>query len=175
MSTDTVLRDVSIQAVRNAVVAELRRAVEIHGWFVSKHHALGVLLEEWDELKETITHDESPKRIYEEAIQVSAMAMEIAVMYGPVIVDNPNHTPPPENPTSGSCKGYWGPQSSGGQGEQKRLMQGCPELARRHDKACNVEPIATTRKKVCPNCNNTGVAWEDTPKDPSFFSDGYAR
>ncbi|KKN71180.1 hypothetical protein LCGC14_0423430 [marine sediment metagenome] len=119
MSTDKVLRDVAVQDVRNAVVTEMYRAVEMHGWFVSKHHALGVLLEEWDELKETITHDESPERIYEEAIQVSAMAMEIAVMYGPTVIDNPNHTPPP----SGAVTAVPEPLRSTGQpGALKRIF-----------------------------------------------------
>lgn len=45
----------------------------------SRHEGLGVLLEEFEELKEAIYDDEQPYRIVEEATQVAAVAVRILV------------------------------------------------------------------------------------------------
>ncbi len=74
------------------------------------------------------------------------------------------------------CKGYWGPQYSGGQGEQKRMMQGCPELSRRAGGwPGGGRGYGDDWNKHCPNCDNYGVAPGDTPKEPTLIDDGLAR
>ena len=70
-----------LQASR-ALVSELYRAKEQHNWFNSRHEGYAVLLEEVDELWDVIKGDGSPTKIYEEAIQIGAMALEMAVQYG---------------------------------------------------------------------------------------------
>ncbi len=53
-----------------------------HGWFASRHEGWGVIAEEWKELQAVIMLNEGPERIWEEAIQLSAMALEMAVQFG---------------------------------------------------------------------------------------------
>lgn len=92
---------------------------------------------------------------------------------GEVVVketDNPYHYAPDMGP----CKGYWGPQYSGSQGEQKRMKQSCPELRRRVSKQMGYNDDDWNKR--CPNCNNLGTAPWDTPTpEPSFIEDGIAR
>ena len=60
-----------------AITEEMVRARLKHGpcnW--SKHEFYGVLLEEVDELWETIKKDEPPQRLLEELIQVAAVCAE---------------------------------------------------------------------------------------------------
>lgn len=55
----------------------------------STHESLGVLLEEFDELKESI-HTNSADRIYKEAVQVAAVAYRLALevaMGSPAFLD----------------------------------------------------------------------------------------
>ena len=63
--------------------AEARRAVEEHHGFASFHEGYAVLKEEveelWDEIKLKAAN-RSRKRIHDEAIQVAAMALEIAAI-----------------------------------------------------------------------------------------------
>ncbi len=49
------------------------------------------------------------------------------------------------------CTGYWGPIFSGGQGEQKRLLQSCSELARQRGGF-----LGEGADKECPACHNSG-------------------
>lgn len=64
-------------SVRQRINAEVSRAQTKYGPFTSTHEALGVLIEEVDELKEAI-HANSMKSIEIEAIQVSAVARRLA-------------------------------------------------------------------------------------------------
>jgi hypothetical protein len=57
--------------------AEAATAAERYGDFTSTHEALGVLSEEWDELREAI-HANDLGRIYREAVQVAAVALRLA-------------------------------------------------------------------------------------------------
>ena len=58
---------------------EAGAARERYGPFTSTHEALGVLCEEFDELKEAI-HQNALGSIQNEAIQVSAVAFRLAVI-----------------------------------------------------------------------------------------------
>ena len=59
------------------VVREYQRAKTIFPErFHSRHEAYAVVLEEMDELWETIKHNEPVERIREEAVQVAAMVMQ---------------------------------------------------------------------------------------------------
>ena len=63
--------------------AETRRAVEEHGGFASFHEGYGVLQEEVEELWAEIKLNgasRSRRRVHDEAIQVAAMAIEIAAI-----------------------------------------------------------------------------------------------
>lgn len=65
--------------LRGEIVKEAARAVEKHGPFHSFHEGHAVLHEEFDELWDEIkAQDQSPERIYEEAIQVAAMGLRLA-------------------------------------------------------------------------------------------------
>lgn len=59
------------------VVREAARAESRFGTLRSTHEALGVLLEEFDELKDAI-HRNSREDIRKEAIQVAAVALRLA-------------------------------------------------------------------------------------------------
>jgi len=67
----------------NAVLTELHRATAIYTSFQSAHEGYAILLEEVDELWETIKMKQSiPERnrlMYEEAIQVAAMAIRLCL------------------------------------------------------------------------------------------------
>lgn len=64
--------------VWNEVLDEAARATEKYGYPTSTHESLGVLLEEFDELKEAI-HANAPDRVTHEAIQVAAVAYRLAL------------------------------------------------------------------------------------------------
>ena len=64
-------------AILQAIEAEISRAEDMHGKFNSTHEALGVLLEEFDELKEAI-HANDRTRIWRESIQVASVAYRLA-------------------------------------------------------------------------------------------------
>ncbi len=64
------------------VVAELESAVVEHGWFASRHEAWGVIAEEWGEVKAEIWADGPAIDLRKEAIQLAAMALELAVQFG---------------------------------------------------------------------------------------------
>lgn len=62
---------------------ELTQAIAKHGAFPSLPHGMNVLFEEVDELWDVVKlRHPDPVNIKEEALQVAAMAMEIAAMYG---------------------------------------------------------------------------------------------
>lgn len=66
----------------NSVSFEVNRANSLYGDFHSLHEAYAVLLEEVDELWEQVRkkeEDRSPGRIVEEAIQIAAVALRIAL------------------------------------------------------------------------------------------------
>lgn len=68
----------AIDEILTEIRAEAERA---HGKFgppISTHESLGVLLEEFDELKEAI-HDNAADRIMREAIQVASVAYRLAL------------------------------------------------------------------------------------------------
>lgn len=60
-----------------AVEAEAARAQERYGDFSSTHEALGVLSEEWDELRAAI-HANDLDAVQREAVQVAAVAYRLA-------------------------------------------------------------------------------------------------
>ena len=68
-----------------AIIAEYQRASAIHGPFNSAHEGYAVILEELDELWETIKNrkhvppDDYMHGLTEEAIQVGAMALRILI------------------------------------------------------------------------------------------------
>ena len=66
----------------NAAITEMQSAIAKHGWFNSRHEGYAALLEEMDELWDEIKADGPPQRIFAEAVQVGAMALEIAAQYG---------------------------------------------------------------------------------------------
>lgn len=56
-----------------------------------------------------------------------------------------------------TCAGYWGPVFSGGQGEQKRLLQSCPELDRRQGHRPGTgKGYPESWDRRCTACGNTG-------------------
>jgi len=67
-----------MKSLLQAIDAEVSRAEDIHGQFNSTHEALGVLLEEFDELKEAI-HANNRTRIWREDVQVAAVAYRLAL------------------------------------------------------------------------------------------------
>lgn len=60
-----------------AIDAEAFRAAEKYGPFASVHEAIGVLVEEWDELRAAM-HANDLGAIHREAIQVAAVAARLA-------------------------------------------------------------------------------------------------
>ena len=72
-----------IQGTLSDIGTELRRAVEVHRAMVSAHEGYAILLEEVDELWTEIKNKEQDAAaIRKEAIQVAAMALEIAILFG---------------------------------------------------------------------------------------------
>lgn len=71
-----------IKQAGHDIYAEMQRAIEIHGWLNSPHEAWGVIEEEWLELRDAIKGNESKEAIYEESVQLAAMALEMAVQFG---------------------------------------------------------------------------------------------
>lgn len=63
----------------SAARIEAGRAEMQYGDFTSTHEALGVLVEEWDELRAAI-HDNAAAAIRDEAIQVAAVALRLAAL-----------------------------------------------------------------------------------------------
>lgn len=67
-----------------AVETEYRDATEAHGLFSSAHEGYAVLLEEvdelWDEVKKRASR--SRRGMYDECVQVAAMAMKFALAFG---------------------------------------------------------------------------------------------
>lgn len=61
------------------IQAEAKRAAEQYGNPASSHESLGVLLEEFDELKQAI-HDNDQEAVIHEAIQVAAVAYRLALI-----------------------------------------------------------------------------------------------
>lgn len=61
-----------LSSILNEVKAEVNRAHKKYGKFRSSHEAYAVLLEESEELWETIRKKQPPERSREEAIQVAA-------------------------------------------------------------------------------------------------------
>jgi len=65
------------------IAVELKRALRKHRTMASGHEGYAVLLEEVDELWDEIkAQKQSAVKIRKEAIQVAAMALEIAVRFG---------------------------------------------------------------------------------------------
>lgn len=62
--------------------AEMQKAIGEHDWFASRHEGYAVIHEELDELWDEVKGNGPPERIYAEAIQVAAMAMEFAAQFG---------------------------------------------------------------------------------------------
>ena len=58
---------------------ELKRAEEKFSPLASRHEGFAVLLEEVDELKDTIWHNKCDESVEEEATQVAAMAIRFMV------------------------------------------------------------------------------------------------
>ncbi len=72
-----------MEAMLNDILSEVVKATSKHGMFNTKHEAWGVLDEEVNlELKLAILRDGTSEDIREEAIQVAAMALEIAYQFG---------------------------------------------------------------------------------------------
>lgn len=59
------------------VAAEADRAAAKYGPFASVHEAIGVLVEEWDELRAAV-HANDLEAIHREALQVAAVAYRLA-------------------------------------------------------------------------------------------------
>ncbi len=79
------LDEQAVKQVLTDVELELVDAFAAYGPFNSVHEGYGIILEEldelWDEIKKKIaTRD--PQAMYNEAIQVAAMAMEFAMLFG---------------------------------------------------------------------------------------------
>jgi NTP pyrophosphatase (non-canonical NTP hydrolase) len=64
--------------ILNAVRAEIDHADGTYGPPASTHESLGVLAEEWDELRDAV-HGNDPVEIRHEAIQVAAVALRLAM------------------------------------------------------------------------------------------------
>jgi len=76
------LKDLLINSekVDKDIAQEMEHATLHYGGFASYYEGYGVLLEEVDELWEEIKDKQSiPENLYKEAIQVAAMAREIAL------------------------------------------------------------------------------------------------
>ncbi len=65
--------------VLQAVDAEYRRAVALHGSFNSTHEGYAIIKEEVDELWDGIKKNDDKKLLREEAIQIAAMAMRFCI------------------------------------------------------------------------------------------------
>lgn len=73
------------QRVISDLTAEHQKAVDAHGYYNSLHEGYAVLLEEVDELWEHVRKrrvDRSRKEIYEECIQIAAVAVKLAEQVG---------------------------------------------------------------------------------------------
>lgn len=66
-----------MHAQSDAILAEAYRAERTYGEIRSTHEGLGVLVEEFDELKNAI-HVNDRGQVYAEAIQVAAVALRLA-------------------------------------------------------------------------------------------------
>lgn len=72
-----------VQKTLRDIENELARALKKHRTMASSHEGYAILLEEVDELWDEIkAQKEDPIAIRKEAIQVSAMALEIAIRFG---------------------------------------------------------------------------------------------
>lgn len=69
----------SLTRVIQAVDAEYRRAVSLHGPFSSTHEGYAIIQEEVDELWGGIKKNDSREALKEEAIQVAAMAIRFCI------------------------------------------------------------------------------------------------
>lgn len=72
------MKDLELESAVDCVRSQVNHAGERYGPFKSSHEGLGVLTEEFDELKDEIRANDL-RRIRIEAIQVSAVALRIAV------------------------------------------------------------------------------------------------
>ncbi|MDS0256431.1 hypothetical protein ApAK_01865 [Thermoplasmatales archaeon AK] len=61
-----------VGSIFREVTSELKRAYEKYGPFRSKHEAYGVILEELNEVWDTIRFKEPDRRTREEAVQLAA-------------------------------------------------------------------------------------------------------
>ncbi len=66
-------------AILQAVDAEYRRAVSLHGSFSSTHEGYAIIKEEVDELWDGIKKNDDRKLLKEEAIQIAAMAIRFCI------------------------------------------------------------------------------------------------
>ena len=69
--------DQLLDSVFEEVKAEIARAHSKYGKFKSMHEAYAVILEETEELWETIRKQQGEKRTYEEAIQLAAATIAL--------------------------------------------------------------------------------------------------
>lgn len=68
-----------LATVMQAVDAEYRRAVSLHGSFNSTHEGYAIIKEEMDELWDGIKKNDDRKLLEEEAIQIAAMAIRFCI------------------------------------------------------------------------------------------------
>lgn len=68
-----------MNSVIDKIVKEADSAHSIYGSFCSTHEALGVLEEEYRELKDAI-HANQQEDVYEESVQVAAVAYRLALI-----------------------------------------------------------------------------------------------
>ena len=68
-----------LSTVMQAVDAEYRRAVSLHGAFNSTHEGYAIIKEEVDELWDGVKKNDDKKLLREEAIQIAAMAIRFCI------------------------------------------------------------------------------------------------
>lgn len=68
-----------LATVIQAVDAEYRRAVSLHGSFNSAHEGYAIIKEEVDELWDGVKKNDDKKLLKEEAIQIAAMAIRFCI------------------------------------------------------------------------------------------------
>lgn len=69
----------ALAAIIDAVDAEYRRAVALHGAFSSTHEGYAIIKEEVDELWDGVKKNDPPMKLKEEAIQIAAMAIRFCI------------------------------------------------------------------------------------------------
>jgi hypothetical protein len=72
--------DYWLNAASDIAIAEARRGIEEHGPMMSMHEGYAVLAEEVDELWDALKANQTGMPVYEECVQVAAVALRMAIV-----------------------------------------------------------------------------------------------